>query len=61
MKYESPSKPESPVSSLEEITKEKDMWRKGLKVFQHLGLDKAALAADNRCKLCLVHKTIQYD
>lgn len=41
--------------------KEKDIWRKGLKVFQRLGLDKTALAADNRCKLCLAHKIIQYD
>ncbi|XP_012235719.1 uncharacterized protein [Linepithema humile] len=59
LKYDSPPKPESPVSSPEEMMKEKNMWRKGLKVFQHLGLDKTALAADNRCKLCLVHKTIQ--
>lgn len=41
--------------------KEKDVWRKGLKVFQRFGLDKTALAADNKCKLCLAHKTIQYD
>lgn len=55
------SPPETSVSSVEEIMKEKDIWRKGLGVFRRLGLDKTALAADDRCKLCLVHKTIQYD
>ncbi|XP_032676387.1 uncharacterized protein LOC116846542 [Odontomachus brunneus] len=38
---------------------EKDIWRKGLGVFQQLGLDKTALAADNRCKLCLMEKMIE--
>lgn len=46
------------VSSVEEIMKEKDIWRKGLQVFQQLGLDKTALAADNKCGLCsFAHKT----
>ncbi|XP_018305793.1 uncharacterized protein [Mycetomoellerius zeteki] len=51
------------VSSVEEIMKEKDIWRKGLQVFQQLGLDKTALAADNKCGLCsFAHKTkFQYD
>ncbi|RLU22579.1 hypothetical protein DMN91_004857 [Ooceraea biroi] len=41
------------------MMKERDIWCKGLKIFRQLGLDKTALAADNRCKLCLVQKTIQ--
>ncbi|XP_028049964.1 uncharacterized protein LOC114255458 [Monomorium pharaonis] len=53
------SAPEPETSSVEEIVKEKDVWHKGLKVFQQLGLDKTALAADNKCRLCLAHKTIQ--
>ncbi|XP_025988630.2 uncharacterized protein LOC105194412 [Solenopsis invicta] len=56
---ESSSETEMSVPSVEEIMKEKDIWRKGLKVLQHLGLDKTALAADSRCRLCVAHKTIQ--
>ncbi|TGZ53837.1 Uncharacterized protein DBV15_01855 [Temnothorax longispinosus] len=56
---ESPPETEASVSSVEEIIKEKDIWRKGLRIFRRLGLDKTALAADDRCKLCLAHKTTQ--
>ncbi|XP_077268647.1 uncharacterized protein LOC143900801 [Temnothorax americanus] len=56
---ESPPETEASVSSVEEIKKEKDVWRKGLRIFRRLGLDKTALAADDRCKLCLAHKTPQ--
>ncbi|XP_012057626.1 PREDICTED: uncharacterized protein LOC105620745 [Atta cephalotes] len=56
LECESPS--ETSVSSVEEIMKEKDIWRKGLQVFQQLGLDKTALATDNRCGFCsFAHKT----
>ncbi|KAH0955879.1 hypothetical protein HN011_006561 [Eciton burchellii] len=58
--YESPVETESLISSVEELMKEKDIWRKGLRIFQQLGLDKTALATDNRCKFCLVQRTIQY-
>ncbi|XP_029168216.1 uncharacterized protein LOC114938416 isoform X1 [Nylanderia fulva] len=52
------SEAESAASSLEEAIKEKDIWRKGLKVFQQLGLDKAAFAADKKCRPCHMQKTI---
>ncbi|XP_011696049.1 PREDICTED: uncharacterized protein LOC105454838 isoform X2 [Wasmannia auropunctata] len=63
LERESLPETETSMSSVEEFMKEKDIWRKGLKVFQRLGLDKTALAADNRCEFCLAHKTIkrQYD
>ncbi|KYN33002.1 hypothetical protein ALC56_12636 [Trachymyrmex septentrionalis] len=62
LEHESPSETEASVSSVEEIMKEKDIWHKGLQVFQQLGLDKTALAADNRCECCIAHKTkFQYD
>ncbi|EGI69946.1 hypothetical protein G5I_01271 [Acromyrmex echinatior] len=58
LERKSPSKTESSVSSVEELMKEKNIWRKGLQVFQQLGLDKTALAAGYRCGLCsFVHKT----
>ncbi|XP_011340612.2 uncharacterized protein LOC105281231 isoform X2 [Ooceraea biroi] len=60
LEHESPPETESLISSVEEMMKERDIWCKGLKIFRQLGLDKTALAADNRCKLCLVQKTIQY-
>ncbi|XP_029168217.1 uncharacterized protein LOC114938416 isoform X2 [Nylanderia fulva] len=53
------SEAESAASSLEEAIKEKDIWRKGLKVFQQLGLDKAAFAADKKCRPCHMQKTIR--
>ncbi|CAL1684402.1 unnamed protein product [Lasius platythorax] len=59
LEHESSSEAESPESSLEEAMKEKDIWRKGLKVFQQLGLDKTALAADKRCRPCQMQKTIR--
>ncbi|GAB1868979.1 hypothetical protein CAJAP_10058 [Camponotus japonicus] len=59
LEYESSSEAESPVSSVDEAMKEKDIWRKGLKVFQQLGLDKTALAADKRCRPCQMYKTIR--
>lgn len=40
--------------------KEKDIWRKGLKVLQQLGLDKAAFAADKKCQPCQMQKTVRY-
>ncbi|XP_018360592.1 PREDICTED: uncharacterized protein LOC108759581 isoform X2 [Trachymyrmex cornetzi] len=58
LEHESPSETKTSVSSMEEIMREKDIWRKGLQVFQQLGLDKTAFAADNRCGFCsLAHKT----
>jgi len=57
--YESPAETES-ISTVEELMKEKDIWRKGLRIFQQLGLDKTALASDNRCKFCLMQRIIQY-
>lgn len=41
--------------------KEKDVWQKGLEVFQQLGLDKTAFAADKKCRPCQMHRTIRYD
>lgn len=57
LEHESSSEAELPVSSVDEAVKEKDIWRKGLKVLQQLGLDKTALAADKKCRPCQMYKT----
>ncbi|KYM95283.1 hypothetical protein ALC62_14194 [Cyphomyrmex costatus] len=58
LERESLSETETSASSAEEMMKVKDIWRKGLQVFQQLGLDKAALAADKKCGLCsYAHET----
>ncbi|XP_070160628.1 uncharacterized protein [Polyergus mexicanus] len=56
---ESSAEAESSVSRMEEGMKEKDVWRKGLKVFQQLGLDKTAFAADEKCRPCQMYRTIR--
>ncbi|XP_072745348.1 uncharacterized protein [Anoplolepis gracilipes] len=57
--YESSSEAESSMSNMEKVMKEKDIWRKGLKVFQQLGLDKTARAAAKKCRPCQMHRTIR--
>lgn len=61
MEHESSSEAESSMSSTEEAMNEKDAWQKGLEVFQQLGLDKTALAADKKCRPCQMHRTIRYN
>ncbi|XP_029671886.1 uncharacterized protein LOC115240710 [Formica exsecta] len=61
LEHESSSEAESSVSSMEEDMKEKDVWRKGLKVLQQLGLDKTAFAADKKCRPCQMYRTIRCD
>ncbi|KAL6448707.1 hypothetical protein ACFW04_000499 [Cataglyphis niger] len=59
LEHESSSEAESSMSSTEEAMNEKDAWQKGLEVFQQLGLDKTALAADKKCRPCQMHRTIR--
>ncbi|EFN83941.1 hypothetical protein EAI_09610 [Harpegnathos saltator] len=61
LEVKTPSETKSSASSVDEREEEKkDVWRKGLEVFQELGLEKIALTTDNKCKFCLTEKTTQY-